>query len=534
MLKRLRNFADKTGGKIFLFAIAACFALLWGGNFSSMLVKGRANSKVLVTVQGEPITEHDLFNFCIYKRVNPLTIKSSPQVLRAYLDEMIRFRLRALEAGKLGLAVGDDAIRVRLAQQFPKIKKKGNISINTGEIDEKGLKKYLSNNGLNNQDYINLVTDDLKGEQLIYMFPMTLPSSWFVRDILNYKTRVLNISYKPFLFSEVKIEDKPEELKEVYEKNKNIFEMVETRSFSLLLCKSKDLDELALLKANKRELIENEYKQGMNGEYKGRTMESSWSDIKKKIAETLRLDIERELINQTLDLVANDESFENISKSAAFELIDYPAVYANGSKVDGSKTEESASWLKEVVDKVFAMTEGEVSDVIQTKEGDIILVKVNDIKAKYYKPLNEVKDKVLKLWEKDYRLQKMRKVAMDEFDNLYKLKGEDAVKKREKIFKGFKGVKQANLKANKMDEFVIDLDSQSKFELSRALNGDVVFAKDDKGFYLLMLKGIKNGNRKEIDSKKERKSLSSILFNERLFFLHRFLVYKYQIIYPVS
>ena len=534
MLKRLRNFASNTGGKLFLFAIAACFALLWGGNFSSMLVKGRANSKVLVTIQGEPITEHDLFNFCIYKKLNPFIIKSSPQILRVYLDEMVRFRLRALEADKMALGVGDDAIRVRLAQQFPKIKKKVNISINTGELDEKSLKDYLRNNGLNSQDYINLVTDDLKGEQLIYMFPTTIPSYWLIRDILNYKTRILDISYKPFLFSEVKIEDKPGELAEVYEKNKNLFELAETRSFSVLLCKSKDLDEFALLKANKRELIEKEYKKGIDSYYKGKTVEAVWGEIKKKIAETLRPDIERELINQALDLVANDESFENISKNASFELINYPAVYENGSKVDGSKTDKGITWLKEAVGKVFDMGQGEVSDIIQTKEGDILLVTVSNIKAKHFKPLSVVKDKVVELWEKDYRSRQMRKIAMDEYDRIYKFKGEGVAEKRLKIFTNLKGLRQADLKANKMDEFVINLDTKNKFELSKATIGDVVLAGDDKGFYLLMLQGVKNGNRKEMDGKKEKELLANLLFNERLFFLHRLLAYKYQIVYPVS
>lgn len=132
--------------------------------------------------------------------------------------------------------------------------------------------------------------------------------------------------------------------------------------------------------------------------------------------ENVRQDLKKEILNMRVademfatanridDMFAGGASLEEVVSTMNLGHQQYGPVDRQGAttdKKDGMK-ELGPDWAY-VLETAFALNEGEVSPVFELADGRYAALRVDTIQPKTYKPFEEVKDELAKLWMQDQR-----------------------------------------------------------------------------------------------------------------------------------
>ena len=481
MLKLFRNFVNTIWGKVFIGGIALIFILLWGV-WSDMFMRGIARSdKIIATVAGEKITSKNLWQFTLFNYGEKASeILSNSYNVQFLSSQIINEKLLVLEAKRLGIRVGIEAVKLRIAQMFP---------TKDGGVDEKKVAAFLQRYRLTNRDLINLISNKLYALQLLQIYPNISIDKLAMEKINTYKNRLVKLVSAPFLAKDFLPKTKKPtemEIQTIYNENKQSFAIDESREIEVLICKNEALEEISLLRAGDEKLIKNEYEKNKKS-YGGKSLDSMWGEIKKKIAADLRANVERDSMNQALDMIANDKSFEDISSETAFEIVKYPRILSNGNFANPEMAQSNfkePNWWKEMIEKAFSLENGETSDIIQNANGDMIIVRLQKIHPKSYRKIKSVMPRILALWNSKKSFEMAQKSALEFMDKLHVKKSVEQIKTMmlknngETLGVIANNLKKTSLNLNDSDiEKIVNMD-QGKFTLLKHRNGFYIILKE--------------------------------------------------------
>lgn len=143
---------------------------------------------------------------------------------------------------------------------------------------------------------------------------------------------------------------------------------------------------------------------------KGKT--TSYKDAKKELKAQLEqesvLESLYEVANQIDDAVASGASLEEISKDNNIKTISFKQLTA-----DTEETKKNVPIFKEVVTTAFELQEGEASNLLETANGDFVLVEVSSVTPAHAKPLADIKQQLETQWVKQKQLRLLSEKAAD-------------------------------------------------------------------------------------------------------------------------
>ena len=226
-----------------------------------------------------------------------------------------------------------------------------------------------------------------------------------------------------------------------------------------------------------------------------------FEDVKKELkSDILSLRLADELFaaaNRVDDSFASGMSLEEVAKELDLEVQAFGPVLENGSTLDlkdGLKGFEADKAY--ILETAYSLLEQEVSPVFELQDGRYAALRVDTIIEKTYKPFEEVKADLAKVWIQDQK----------EVEN--KLRTQEALKAIKNNEKTISQIasdvssqsKKSNIKRN--DETPSDLtDASVKLFFNLAV-GETGFAPAQNGYVLGTVKKAKLLDRKDIDEKK--------------------------------
>lgn len=126
--------------------------------------------------------------------------------------------------------------------------------------------------------------------------------------------------------------------------------------------------------------------------------------LKKELLQGRVADQMYELSNQVDDSLAGGASLEDVADQMDMKLTQYGPVKADGTTADSKDGLKALGDDRDtVLSTVKDMMEGEVSPVMELSDGSYAAIRVDKITEKSYKPFDEVKKDLAKVWEQDQR-----------------------------------------------------------------------------------------------------------------------------------
>jgi peptidyl-prolyl cis-trans isomerase D len=124
------------------------------------------------------------------------------------------------------------------------------------------------------------------------------------------------------------------------------------------------------------------------------------------LAAELAIDRVFELVNRLEDQLAGGATIEEAGRSQGLALGTVEAVDANGLAKDGKPVAALAGQAA-VLSAAFATPEDEQSNLMETTDGDFVILRVDSVTAPALRPLGEVRAKVVEAWTR----QRQREIA---------------------------------------------------------------------------------------------------------------------------
>jgi peptidyl-prolyl cis-trans isomerase D len=301
------------------------------------------------------------------------------------IDQLIQRTLLRQGAREMGIMVSNLEVQ-QAVEKMEAFRTNGSFNVEQ-------YKNILSSSGMVPSSFeASMRTDLLSGKVLSHLARFAKLTPLEVNEQFGFDNKEISIEYISFSGSDFKeaIEAGDEELLSFYEENKNNYMTDPLVKLNFLLFPYKADEKLVITD----EEIESFYRQNFN-RYSIPEQRSA-RHILIKTSEEDSEDALSEKLNraeQVLELAKTGEDFTELAK----QFSEGPTGPKGGDLGSFSR----GRMVKPFDDAVFALNEGEISDIVETQFG-FHVIKVEKIEPAHTKPLEEVKDEIT------FQLQKQK------------------------------------------------------------------------------------------------------------------------------
>ena len=438
MLEYLRNAADKPLAKVLMFILIFSF-VGWGA--AEWIFGSASRDTTLVKVGGEGISVQQFNN----ERSRVLSTMSKDEQRAAYTDPqksaaltesvMSRLTINQLalnRAEDLGYVVSDKRIADEI-KSYPQFQENGQFSAWRFDM-------FLQSTGMNEQDIANSLRGDiLRGMALMATnVPLNIPQ-FAVDAAYNARYAKRDINYETVKFTDYKVgEPTDEQLKTYYAQNPKV--VPETRTVSYVFVAA-DM--------NKPDIYDEKFK----------------------------------VAQQVEDMIISGDSMKTAAEK-------HKASFVQVANIERGKKLSDKVLSDDLVAKLFSMESGSESELIELKEGFVIL-RVDSVNAEHNAEFEDVKKSLIAGWK---TAEQRKQAYIKANEKLVDLKKTGDVK----------GMKNAQVTRTEGAPLVV-LNS-----VFAGHEGDSVMTEDETAFYIVRVG--KNTMPKEDKAKKEslRKELEKM------------------------
>lgn len=347
MLEYLRNAADKPLAKVLMYVLIFSF-VGWGA--AEWIFGSSSRDTTLLSVGDADISVQHFNN----ERSRQLSQMTKDEQRAMYTDpaksaaltgnvmsKLTIDQLALNRAKDLGFVVSDKRIADEI-KSYPEFQENGEFS--TWRFD-----MFLQNSGMGEQDIANsLRADILRGMTLwATNVPLAVPN-FAVDAAYNARYAKRDVSYAAVKFEGFKVgEPTDEELKNYYAQNPHV--VPETRNVSYVFVAA-DM--------NKPDIYDEKFK----------------------------------VAQQVEDMIISGDSMQNAADK-------YKAKYVKIAKIERGKKLDDKILKDDLIARLFSMESGSESELIELKDGFIIL-RVDDVIAQHNAEFNDVKKSLVGQWKK--------------------------------------------------------------------------------------------------------------------------------------
>ena len=347
MLEYLRNAAEKTWAKVLMFVLIFSF-VGWGA--AEWIFTGSSRDTTLVRVGGSEISVQQYNNersrqFAGMSKDEQRATYADPAKSEALIKKVIGSltmnQLAMNRAKDMGYAVSDKRIADEI-RSYPQFQ-------NNGKFEPWMFDMVLQNSGMTERDFANALRADILRQMALGAFstPVDVPK-FAVDAFYNARYAKRDIKYSTIKFADFKVGDPTDEqLKTYYAQHPKIIPEKRAVSYVFLAADMNKPDE---------------YDEGF-----------------KKA-------------QQVEDMIISGASMKEAADKFKIKFVTVPA-FARNEKISDKILSDG------LVDKVFAMNSGMESELMELKEGFVIL-RVDDIKAEHNANFESVRKDLISGWKK--------------------------------------------------------------------------------------------------------------------------------------
>ena len=301
------------------------------------------------------------------------------------IDQLIQRTLLRQGAREMGIMVSNLEVQ-QAVEKMEAFRTNGSFNVEQ-------YKNILSSSGMMPSSFeASMRTDLLSGKVLSHLARFAKLTPLEVNEQFGFDNKEISIEYISFSGSDFKeaIEAGDEELLSFYEENKNNYMTAPQVKLNFLLFPYKADEKLVITD----EEIESFYRQNFN-RYSIPEQRSARHILIKTSAEDSEDALSEKLnrAEQVLELAKTGEDFTELAK----QFSEGPTGPKGGDLGSFSR----GRMVKPFDDAVFALNEGEISDIVETQFG-FHVIKVEKIEPAHTKALEEVKDEIT------FQLQKQK------------------------------------------------------------------------------------------------------------------------------
>jgi peptidyl-prolyl cis-trans isomerase D len=301
------------------------------------------------------------------------------------MDQLIQRTLLRQGAREMGIMVSNLEVQ-QAVEKMEAFRTNGSFNVEQ-------YKNILSSSGMVPSSFeASMRTDLLSGKVLSHLARFAKLTPLEVNEQFGFDNKEISIEYISFSGSDFKeaIEAGDEELLSFYEENKNNYMTDPLVKLNFLLFPYKADEKLVITD----EEIESFYRQNFN-RYSIPEQRSARHILIKTSEEDSEDALSEKLIRaeQVLELAKTGEDFTELAK----QFSEGPTGPKGGDLGSFSR----GRMVKPFDDAVFALNEGEISDIVETQFG-FHVIKVEKIEPAHTRPLEEVKDEIT------FQLQKQK------------------------------------------------------------------------------------------------------------------------------
>ena len=397
MLSLIRKNADSIWVKGGLCVVASTFLFFFG--MSDVVNKITGNDYVLKV--GDVKIGPNLFKFELRKRsekLKKLGITDENQVLNIVINQMVNDEVVEQMIDKCGLFVGEELVKMYM-YSIPMFRNKD------GTLNRAAIRTTMSNMELRESEFIDYLRKNIR--HTLTTFPMSMCSpkligaNYITAKLENRDVRYFYIPYNTFNITE---SYNDEDLEECYKANIDQFMIPEARDFSVMM-----IEEEALL----RDITVSE--EEVVTEYKARAESEDLEKVHDEIHAYLvgaKLESKvNEIIRAVEDDFASGVSSKEIIAKHKLKSSEFKGIRQD--YVARSNSSTSLPFMDSVMKAAFALELNQESSFIEgldrANKKVHWIVRNDNIVPAHPKALNEVKNDVVKIWEK----QKQKELATE-------------------------------------------------------------------------------------------------------------------------
>ena len=278
------------------------------------------NQNVVATVESEKITTQEFMNYLRQVNLNEEQIKSLPKtdLVEQILSQYIGRKVMALEIEKIGIVINDNALR--------NIIKNDKLFLKDKKFSRTEYEKFLIKSGITAPQFETNIVEQEKRRQFLSSLAggIVIPENLITKEFRK-ENQTKTIQYIDLEKYHAKNEPVKEDMKKLYERNKNIF-FVEFKSIQYaeikpdLVSGNSDYDE-AFFK--QLDIIENQI-------LDGKSFDETAKDNNLKIVTIDKINAKKEDLNKNkINNIPNDlfNKIYNIKSTKSPEIINLEDKY---------------------------------------------------------------------------------------------------------------------------------------------------------------------------------------------------------------
>lgn len=394
MLTKIRSGIDHIIVRIILGVIALSFVGFGGVSFMS----GNSRGDAVSFSKAESISMEKFFKSKAQKieaiqNQNQINLTEEQieelNINQAVLQDLIAAAMLEYIAKQYEFDISDEKI-IALAKSSPMFHNAN------GQFDPLIYKSIFANSKNNEKEYLDFVRNRTIHGTIVGLFSLSYKVPTIMSDnMVNFMSETKNATiYK----MDLKFKDKDfnpgnpsrELLEEIYNSNKAVFILPETRSFRYL----KVSKEFLLKEVNITEQNMKNYFEENSEEFSNISYAKAKNDIKNQLTAALLDDLVTEFSRKLEDDVAAGMGLEEISKKYSISVKEAKDLSKNSMLK--SKNED----YLEIADQVFEMINGEISYPLEIKDKhEIILTMLDSVNPERNREFSEVENDIAKLWK---------------------------------------------------------------------------------------------------------------------------------------
>lgn len=381
VMTSLRKGASGGIGKFILFgflvlAVAGLALSDIGGFFRT----GTGSNNVL-KVAGQTVSIQQ-FDRELRRNLSQIGLSPQDAYKLGYLDQVIGSNIRQILMKKVAHQSGINISRDRVADHIHDLLLP---MTDSGQSVQDVLRQILRNQGMTEKELAAAIAYEIKNELVTNAIFASSPTAntLLVDNLYQFQNESRAVEYIRFHDSEIKV-DAPDDtiLEEQYEQTKAMYRIPETRNIQLVVIDDKDLRDDRSIEPE--EFIERKY----------------------------------ERADKLEDLLHQDITLDEIAKEVPVKILSVEQLTVSGQNNNSASLAAFSDNMAEFTQSAFSLEEGEFSPIIETTDGTLAVVKLEQINAESYHPYEKVKQQLESGYIKDAQHEQTQERAKAAFEKL--------------------------------------------------------------------------------------------------------------------
>lgn len=515
MLSSFRNASQSWVMRVLLGVITIVFVVFWTAGDALNWIKTGSNQTV-AHVGSERLYIKPLMDqvsrHALYHKAKTGSEANTGPLIEAVLNQQIMHKLIDIECKQLGITISNDQIKQAIITDPSFHDKDGNFS-------KKIYAHLLQRLGYKESEFIQETRQTILHNQFMGILSLEhINIDAIVSPFALWKNEDRAVTFKRINFADVPAkqigEISEKDLHDHYEKNPELFSSPESRNFEVLIVNAEAIKPLIVINDEQKQKA---FENFLNSKASGAPTRQETEKVLSQLKAELAAEKTYEISDSIQDDLASGSQLNEVAEKHHLPLVKINHLEKHASSLPQLTKEQLSVVLKEG----FTLEEDQSAASFELKSGGFIFVQLKSIQPEALIPFKAAKDKVEQAIVHKRRQMAVKKIIEDATNEQQTAKD---------IALLSSGTSKIILKQDTNDGLK-EINWQFKRQLFLAKPGEVIYAKDERGYVIGYVTKILNDKPSTTQSsmKALKKPMQSMIKDDLYSFLIMHLEKKYKV-----